>query len=202
MIRPREAAGQIPAFAVVMRLRHPEQFGTVVEEAWQKAIGLVNFTRGQKAQPGMIIDRPVYQETKYTVACFSPADANDKTKPDTRFNVRPTLAMPGKYLILSSTDSLARDLIDALGREAGQPVQPVAQTHSVLDIDGGQVVSILRANRETIVRGDMVKKGRSQQESEAGIDLLINLVRLVDQVRLSLGTDKDLTQAQLTMKLQ
>ncbi len=192
---------QIPAFAVVMRLRHPEQFGTVVEEAWQKAIGLVNFTRGQKAQPGMIIDRPVYKETKYTVAYFSPADANDKTKPGIGFNIRPTLAMPGKYLILSSTDGLARDLIDVLGREAGQPVQPVAQTHSVLDIDGGQVVSILRANRETMVRGDMVKKGRSQQESEAGIDLLINLVRLVDQVKLSLGTDKDLTQAQLTMKL-
>jgi len=109
--------------------------------------------------------------------------------------------MPGKYLILSSTDSLARDLIDVLGREAGQAVKPVAQTHSVLDIDGGQAVSILRANRETIVRGDMVKKGRSQQESEAGIDMLISLVRLVDQVKLSLGTDQGLTQAQLTMRL-
>jgi len=192
---------QIPAFAAVLRLRHPEQFGKVVEEAWQKAIGLVNFTRGQKAQPGMIIDRPVYKETKYTVAYFSPADANDQTKPGIGFNIRPTLAMPGQYLILSSTDGLARDLIDAVGREAGQTVQPVAQTHSVLDIDGGQVVSILRANREIMVRGDMVKKGRSQQESEAGIDLLINLVRLVDQVKLSLGTDKDLTQARLTLKL-
>jgi hypothetical protein len=192
---------QIPAFAVVMRLRHPEQFGKVVEEAWQKAIGLVNFTRGQKAQPGMIIDRPVYKDIKYTVASFSPADANDQTKAGIAFHIRPTLAMPGPYLILSSTDGLARDLIDVVGREAGQPVQPVAQTHSVLEIDGGQVVSILRANRETLVRGDMVKKGRSQQESEAGIDLLINLVRLVDQVKLSLGTDKGLTQAQLTMRL-
>ncbi len=192
---------QIPAFAAVMRLRHPEQFGKVVEEAWQKAIGLVNFTRGQKAQPGMIIDRPVYQETKYTVAYFSPADANDQAKPDMRSNIRPTLAMPGQYLILSSTDGLARDLIDALGKEAGQTVQPVAQTHSVLDIDGGHVVSILHANRETIVRGDMVKKGRSQQESEAGIDLLINLVRLVDQAKLSLGTDQGLTQARLTVRL-
>ncbi len=192
---------QIPAFAVVMRLRHPEQFGKVVEEAWQKAIGLVNFTRGQKAQPGMIIDRPVYKDVKYTVAFFSPSDANDQTKAGVAFHIRPTLAMPGSYLILSSTDGLARDLIDVLGREAGQAVQPVAQTHSVLDVDGGQVVSILRANRETMVRGDMIKKGRSRQESEAGIDLLINLVRLVDQVKLSLGTDKDLTQAQLTMRL-
>ncbi len=192
---------RIPAFAAVMRLRHPEQFGKVVEEAWQKAIGLVNFTRGQKAQPGMIIDRPVYKETKYTVAYFSPADANDKVNPGISSSIRPTLAMPGPYLILSSTDSLARDLIDALAREAGQPVRPVAQTHSVLDIEGGQMASILRANRETMVRGDMVKKGRSQQESEAGIDMMINLIRLVDQVKLSLGMDKNLTQAQLTMRL-
>jgi hypothetical protein len=192
---------QIPAFAAVLRLRHPEQFGKVVEEAWQKALGLVNFTRGQKAQPGLVIDRPVYKDVKYTVAAFSPADANDKTKPDTGFNARPTLAMPGPYLILSSTDSLARDLIDALSRETGPSAQPIAQTHSILEVDGSQVASALRANRETLVRGDMVKKGRTRQESEAGIDMLINLVKFVDQVKLSLGTDQGLTQARLTMKL-
>jgi hypothetical protein len=192
---------KVPAFAAVLRLRHPEQFGKVVEEAWQKAVGLVNFTRGQKALPGLIIDRPVYKETKYTVASFSPADANDKTKLDTRFNARPALAMPGKYLILSSTDGLARDLIDALNREAGQTVTPSAQTHSVLEIDGSQAASALRANREILVRGDMIKKGKSQQESEAGIDMLIALVKFVDQVKLSLGTDQGLTRAQLTMKL-
>jgi len=192
---------KIPAFAAVLRLRHPEQFDKVMEEAWQKAVGLVNFTRGQKALPGLIIDRPVYKDTKYSVAYFSPADANDKTKLDTRFNARPTLAMPGKYLILSSTDGLARDLIDALSRETNQTITPAAQSHSILEIDGNQAASILRANRETLVRGDMVKKGKSQQESEAGIDMLISAVRLVDQVKLSLGTEKGLTQAQLTMKL-
>ena len=189
---------QIPAFAAVLRLRHPEQFGKVVEEAWQKAIGLVNFTRGQKAQPGLVIDRPVYKDVKYTVAAFSPADANDKTKVEARFNARPTLAMPGQYLILSSTDGLARDLIDTLSREAGPPT---AQTHSVVEIDGRSVASALRANRETLVRGDMVKKGRTRQESEAGIDMLIAVVKLVDQVKLSLGADQDLTQAQLSMRL-
>ncbi len=189
---------QIPAFAAVLRLRHPEQFNKVVEEAWQKAIGLVNFTRGQKAQPGLVIDRPAYKDVKYTVAAFSPADANDKAKLDTTFNVRPTLAMPGKYLILSSTDGLARDLIDAVSRETGQPM---AQTHSVLEIGGGSVASALHANRETLVRGDMVKKGRTYEQSAAGIDMLISLVRLVDQVKLSLGADQGLTQARLTMKL-
>jgi len=203
-------AVKIPAFAVVLRLRHPEQFDEVVEEAWQKAVGLINFTRGQKAQPGLIIDRPTYKDTKYTVAYFSTADVNgpsrasgssDRTKLDARFNVRPALAMPGPYVILSSTDGLARDLIDALRHEAEQTIGPAAQTHSVLEIDGNQVASALRANRQILVRGDMIKKGKSQQESEAGIDMLITAVKFVDQVKLSFGMDQGLTQAQLTMKL-
>jgi len=40
---------QWPAFALVLGLRDAKAFGEVMEEAWQKALGLVNFTRGQKA---------------------------------------------------------------------------------------------------------------------------------------------------------
>ena len=47
----------------------------------------------------------------------------------------------------------------------------------------------------------MVKKGRTQAESEAGIDMLITVVKLVDHVELSVGTQEGLTQARLEMKL-
>jgi hypothetical protein len=192
---------RLPAFAVVLRLRHPEQFGKVVEEAWQKAVGLIDFTRGQKAQPGLIIDRYVQGQVKYTIAYFSPPDANDGTKLPTRYNLRPALAMPGPYVILSSTDGLARDLIDALTRPAGQAGAPTARMHSVLEIDGAETASALQADRDILVRGDMVKKGRSRQEAEAGIDMMITVVKLVDQVRLSIGTQDDLTQARLQIRL-
>ena len=172
---------KIPAFAVILRLRNPEQFGKVVEEAWQKAVGLVNFTRGQQALPGLIIDRPSQGQMSYTVAAFSTADVTDKTKLEQRFNFRPALAMPGEYLILSSTDGLARDLIDALSRKGDQAVKPMAQTHSVLELDGVQAASILQANREAMIQQDMVKKGKGRAEAEAGIDLFITLVKLVDQ---------------------
>ena len=46
-------AMKLPGFAVVVQLRDPAKFELVMKEAWQKAIGLVNFTRGQKAQPGL-----------------------------------------------------------------------------------------------------------------------------------------------------
>jgi hypothetical protein len=192
---------KLPAFAAVLRLRRPEQFKEVAEEAWQKAVGLINFTRGQQALPGLIIDRPVQGETKFTMAYFSTAQIEDKTNLDTRFNIRPSLAMPQEYLILSSTDGLARDLIDSLGREKAGTIKPLAETCSLVEIEGGRLASILQANRGTLVRGDMIKKGSTQEQAEAGIDMLITVVKLIERVELSIGTHEGLTQARLEMKL-
>ena len=192
---------KLPAFALILRLRNPEQLNEVVEEAWQKAIGLINFTRGQQAMPGLIIDRPIHKETKYTVAYFSTAGIEDKTNLDQRFNLRPALALPGEYLVLSSTDCLAKDLIDSLNREMEQTTKPFAGTHSLVEIEGGQFASILQANRMTLVRGDMVKKGNTQEQSEAGIDMLISLVKFLESVKLNIGIHEGLTTASLKMKL-
>ena len=107
---------KLPAFAVILRLRNPEQAKEIAEEAWQKALGLINFTRGQQALPGLIIDRLIHNNTKFSMAYFSTTDVEDKTNLDTRFNIRPSFAMPGDYLILSSAEGLARDMRNIFDR--------------------------------------------------------------------------------------
>jgi hypothetical protein len=192
---------KFPAFALILRLRHPEQFNEVVEEAWQKAVGLINFTRGQQAMPGLIIDRPFRGKTKYTVAYFSTSQIEDKTNLDSRFNVRPSLAMPGEYLVLSSTDGLARDLIDALHQETEQTPKPLAGTHSLVELEGDQLASILEANRKTLIQGNMVGKGSTQEQAESSTDLLISVMEFLKRVKLRIGTRDGLTQADLEIKL-
>ena len=81
------------------------------------------------------------------------------------------------------------------------PVEPLSGIHSSVEIDGGQLSSILEANRETLVRGDMIKKGSTQEEAATGISMLITLVNLVDNVKLSIGVHEGITQANLEMKL-
>ncbi len=193
---------RLPAFAMVLRLRDAERFGPVVEEAWQKAVGLINFTRGQQALPGLIIDRPTHAGTKFSVAYFSTTDVEDKAKLDTRFNARPALAMPGDYLILSSTDGLARDLIDVLNNEDVSDRTPLAQTHSLIEVDGTPASSIVRANRETLVRQDMVKKGKTREKAAAGIDMLITAVECLDGAKLDIGTRDGLTAIKLQVQLK
>lgn len=192
---------QVPAFALILRLRDAEEFDEVIEEAWQKAVGLMNFTRGQQAMPGLIIDRPIHNGTKFTMAYFSKAGLDETEKLDTRFNFRPSLAMPEDYLILSSTDTLARDLIDALTLEAKGPRRPLPGIHSMAELDGEQLASILRANYESLVRNNMVEEGNTQEEAEAGIDLLTALASIAKNVNLSIGTRNEFTVARLRLEL-
>ncbi len=192
-------AVQFPGFALVMRLRDRKKFAPVVEEAWQKAIGLVNFTRGQKALPGLIIDRPEYHGNKYTMAYFSAADEPDATHADARFNFQPSLAFEGDYLILSSTRQLTEDLIDALRKEAQQQVKPVAEKHTIGVVDGVNLASILAANRAALVRQNMVEDGNSRAQAEKQIDILLELVRHLRDFTIEAGFAHGRSQS--TLKL-
>jgi Protein of unknown function (DUF3352) len=193
---------KFPAFAAIFRLQHPEKFRDVAEEAWQKALGLINFTRGQKAEPGLILDRPVHGKTQFTASRFPMPTEKEIQDADVRFNFRPALAMLGDYLVLSSTEGLACDLIDALQDEMTKPIQPRAGTNSLVELDGGQLASILNANRENLVQNNMLEKGHTQEQAGRETDLLLTLVKLVGKTKLEIGTREGQTKANLEVQLK
>lgn len=175
---------EIPGFALVLPLKD-RGFKLVLEEAWQKALGLVNFTRGQKAEPGLILDRPQHQGLTMTVARFSTADLDPRDRVDPRFNFQPTLAMPGDFAILSSSESLARELVEAV--QAGNPTSIRNDgAHTTLQLDGRQLAEVLRANYEAMVRENMVKEGHTRTEAELAINTLVALVGQVRQAALAM----------------
>ncbi len=194
-------AVQLPSFAVVFKLFHPETFGIVAEEAWQKAIGLINFTRGQNALPGLLIDRPVYKDVKMTLTYFPSVGEEDKSKQDIRFNFRPTLARVKDNLILSSTDQLAEDIIDSVLLEEKNPPEKISNVHSLVQLDVDRLASILESNRETIVRNDMVEKGKTKEQAEAEQVMLTRIMQYFNQVSLQVGAQDDTPQAELKLSL-
>lgn len=191
---------QLPAFAAIFRLRNSKQGGAMAEEAWQKAIGLVNTVRGQQALPGLVFDRDTFDGTKFTVSYFSSAEEKDKTGLDVRFNFRPSIVRIGEYLVLSSTDGLAKDLIATLKREQENDSRRTAGIQTLLEIDGPQLVSILAANRKHLARHNMLEKGSSLPQAEGQIDALIAIVRHIRHLTLSLGSQKDRPQAVLEVQ--
>jgi len=195
-------AVQVPAFAAVLRLRHPQAFGETVEEAWQKAIGLANFTRGQQGQPGLVIDRASHSGVKYTFSYYRPPGDKGKSAIEARYNYRPSLARPGDYLILSSTDGLAEDLIDAVQKESASPPKPSQAAHGRVELEGGQLHAILLANREQFIRKNMVDKGESREQAETEVGFLLAALDCVDQATLTLARENGRPQATLELKLK
>jgi len=193
---------QLPGFAVVLRMKNPDKFAPVAEEAFQKALGLVNFTRGQAAQPGLIIDRPMHGDVKYTVAAFAPPSQPSESPVGMHVNFQPTLAMPNGYLIISSAEGLARDLIDALKEEAAGNVQPLAGMHSLLTVDGSRVASILNANRENLILQNMVEKGNTREQAATGLDMGLKIGQAIRQVSLSMGARDGQTRAKLEIAVE
>lgn len=193
---------QIPAFAAVLRMKNPEKFSIVMEEAWQKAVGLVNFTRGQKAEPGLIIDRPTHGDMQFTVARFAAPKVEERSDADTRFNFNPALAMPDGYLILSSTEGLARDLIDAVKKEASETLAGIDEVHSLAEVDGVSLASILRANREQLVRKNMIEEGNARDQAEMAIDSLLAIVSHLGRTKFELRNESGAAQARFVIELK
>ncbi|GAB6166040.1 hypothetical protein JCM19992_20400 [Thermostilla marina] len=192
---------KLPAFATVFRMKDPDQFTPVVEEAWQKALGLINFTRGQQALPGLILDRVEYKGVKYTLSYFSNVDESDKTKLDIRFNFSPTLVRVGDYIVMSSTEGLARDLIDALQTELESGVVPLKHVSSKLEIDGDIVAGLLTANWESLVGRNMLEKGHSRKQAEAEVGMLVAVAELMDHVEVTVADREDRMRATLDVVL-
>ena len=195
-------ATQVPAFAAVLRLKEPQRFGETMEEAWQKAIGLANFTRGQKALPGLIIDKASQDGVKYTISYYRPPADKSSGAVDTRYNFRPSLARPGDYVILSSTDALARDLIDAVKKAPSTPVSMSSSANSLMEIEGPALSAILEANREPMVRKNMVDKGDSREKAENDIGVLLAALGHLDHASLTLRRDAGRPQAQLEIRFK
>jgi len=189
---------KMPAFAVVFRMKNPKRFARISEEAWQKAFGLINFTRGQKAEAGMILDRKDHDGIRYTFASFSPEDEPDRSKLDARFNYSASVAHVGEYLIFSSTTQLTEDLIAALRKPAPAPLDGV---NALLEIDGARLAEILDANREPMVRGSMLKKGQDRGAAEAEFNRNISIARFLGHASLNLGAPEGKVAGELTFNL-
>lgn len=177
---------QIPAFALVFRMRNPQRFGPIVEEGWQKALGLINFVRGQDAQPGLILDRVEYQGVKYTVSYFSTVDEDLSQPLPMRFNFRPVVITQGDNLILASTEGLGRSIMDAI-RASADSDRPLPGVTALMEADMAAVAQVIEVNREALIRQNMIEKGRNREEAVKEWEQLKRAVELFGKSVVKVG---------------
>jgi hypothetical protein len=188
---------QYPAAALVFRVKpapDKEDFGEVLEEAWQKAVGLTNFTRGQQALPGVLLDRETYGGVTFTYGAFSTRSQKDRAHLPSNFNYRPAIVRDGPYIILSTTDGLARDLIDAVNHEDSRQPARQSDTHTLVEVNSpAEIAALLNVNRSGMIRQSVLSKGQKPEQAALEFDRNVAWLDKLARARLSMtGNQADL----------
>ena len=71
----------------------------------------------------------------------------------------------------------------------------------MVEFDAVRLGSILAANRDNLVRQNMVEDGNTKEQAEAQVDLILMIVENLGQSKLSLGSHEGFIRATLQWKL-
>jgi len=194
----------LPSFAVCVGYdTKDEDFRQRWVIAFQSFVGVLNVVGAQEKAPAMVQNQQQYKGASiFSAAFLPPAKAtdvkNDADKPaegvHIRHNFRPTLAIAGDKIIVSSTVEMARAVVDSL---TTAPVSDTPPDSAFLEIDGQKLGKIVETNKERLVMQNMVEKGNGRKAAETEIGALEALVRGLNHATATASDTKD----RFTLKL-
>ena len=179
---------KLPAFALVGKLKDPKKMQRKLKIAFQSVIGFANINLGMNGQPQLDLETESIGESKISAAQYFYDD--DVEEGLLLFNFSPTIAFQGSYLIVSSDRELAVELAGvAKDREGSEHLDEPTNTKMNLDI--AMLSRILKANRESLVTQNMLEDGKTKQESEETIEVLLSIVDLFKDGNLDFRVKED-----------
>jgi len=194
----------LPSFAVCVGYdTKDEDFRQRWVIAFQSFVGVLNVVGAQEKAPAMVQNQEQYKGASiFSAAFLPPAKAtdvkNDADKPaegvHIRHNFRPTLAIAGDKIVVSSTVEMARAVVDSLTSAPASDTPPDA---AFLEIDGQKLGKIVETNKERLVMQNMVEKGNGRKAAESEIGALEALVKGLNHATATASDTKD----RFTLKL-
>ncbi|MGH9360303.1 MAG: hypothetical protein ACRD2T_00190, partial [Thermoanaerobaculia bacterium] len=166
---PGKPAPAIPGFAAVFELKSAQEFGTSLITAFQTLVGIINADRAQKKKEmGMAMllrTEKVGEVDVHTVSLNLPKNV----KLGIEHNFTPSLAVVGSRVVLSSSQELARVLVEEISALAAPAAAAAARRADRVAVDAEGVRAILEQNREILVAQSMLSKGKGKEAAEGEI---------------------------------
>lgn len=182
---------KLPAMAVVFQMKDPEQTRPELRRVFQSLVGFLNVIGAQNGQPQLDLGMESIGDAQLVTATYVPdKDQRESLHAPIQFNFSPTVAFAGQRIVIASSTSLARTLVQDSGDtdvDSNAPQSGVANTSSILQANTLQ--QVLEANRAQLIANSMLEKGHSKEAAEGEISLLLELVRFFRDLRLDLRVD-------------
>ena len=195
---PRPAV-RLPAFALQFEMRNPEITRRELRRTFQSLVGFLNVIGAMNAQPQLELDVEKLTAGELVTSTYLPETGRDvEGEARINFNFSPTAAFADNRFVLSSTRTLARQMITApKGEDSASPAGRVVNTSARLD--AGFLKAILGDNRGQLIARNMLEEGRSREEAERQIEGLFGIIGLFQDAGLQVFTDEGRVQVELSV---
>ncbi len=179
---------KVPQFALVMELKEPESMTRELRRTFQSMIGFFNVVGAMQGNPQLEMDMDKLDDgAELITSSYIPEeDEAESTQAKILFNFSPSVGFAKERFVVSSTDRLARELVQA---KAPRRTDETVNTDAVLHAD--VLKTVLEDNREQLISQNMLEDGNSREEAEAAIGLLLEFVGYFQDASLKLSVKKD-----------
>ncbi len=197
---------KLPAFALQFRMLDPEKMQSDMRRVFLSLVGFLNVVGAMEGQPQLDFAMDSYAGGEIISTKYIAPDKENALPGNTydaaaiNYNFTPSIGFASDRIIVSSSESLARELIAPNASPSKQPSsQQKASQHAATSPNTGiklwvpPIASALRANREQLIAQNMLEKGHDRQAAESEINLLLTLLTFVSDAEIELRADEDLT---------
>lgn len=191
-------AVQVPAFALVAQMKEPEKMRKELKRIFQSFIGFINVAGAMDGQPQFDQDMDKIGNADLLIARYAWDDSQPESKEvPIQYNFTPCLLILEDYMVLSSTEKLARELIEPLQKEktASQELLTIKPDSNVrntyLELTGQGISAALEQNREQLIANNMLEKGHSREEAEAEFNVLTQILKMATKLAIDFEVGKE-----------
>ena len=190
---------KLPAFAAVFELRKPDAMRREFRRIFQSLIGFPNIVGAMNGQKQLELGgERIGESTEIVTSTYVPEQEDlEAYDAELIFNFSPSIAFHGRQFVISSCDSLARQLVVEAG---AQNRHGNNNTDATLFAEGLQ--KVLHDNREQLIAQRMLEDGNSREEATSLIDLLLDVVGCFEETSFELGQDKKELNATLEVRFK
>ena len=167
---------RLPAGAFLWPLRDAAGMERALRVTFYNTIGIVNASQqGMMEGASLLPAAENYKGVRIETARYEPPVGKTGRSLHVRYNLSPALAVVDGYLVLASSDSIVKMLIDGRGGR----FDPADTANADLWIEPSQVQAMLEENREQLIAQAMLRQGDRREAAEAKVDLGLELARFV-----------------------
>jgi hypothetical protein len=178
---------KLPAGALVVRMKNPEETARIFKITFQSAIGFLNVIGGMNGVDPFDVNAERSDGLIVVTAEYLPPkdEALRKAAPP-QFNVSPTAIFFGDKFILASSKPLALEVLESVRKEP--PADK--QVNSAIQADLAVLHQTLADNTESLVTQNLLQKGHDRAAAEKEIKGLLDALGHLKTTSLKLLADE------------